>query len=231
MSRRIALALLLIVAIAPAAVAAPARYYYLNPQQVELTVLLPPPPDLGSSELRADEAQVASAVAARTPTELADAQAASARSVFFFARSIGPGFTQARLPLTARFFAHISSDVQRLIVEAKAYWQRPRPDGANKKHGAYPSGHAAFAASTAIVLAQLIPAKRGAIFAQARIFAVNRILLGLHYPSDIASGWTAGTLAAFVMMHDRRFRHDFAAAEAELRAAHLVAMARAGQLQ
>ena len=223
MLRRVALAALLVAALAQAAVAVavPPHYYYLNPSAIDLTVLLPPPPDLGSSEARADEAQVVSAVAARTPVELADARAGSARSVFFFTRSIGPGFTQVRLPVTAAFFAHVSSDVQNLVLGAKAYWQRPRPNGANKRHGAYPSGHAAFAASTAIVLAQLVPAKRAAIFAQARIFAVNRILLGLHYPTDIASGWTAGTLAAYVMMRDPRFRHDFAAAAAELRGAGL----------
>ena len=48
----------------------------------------------------------------------------------------------------------------------------------------------------AIVLSLLLPAKRDPIFEQARTFAQNRIILGLHYPSDVASGWTAGTLAA-----------------------------------
>ena len=100
--------------------------------------------------------------------ELAEAQEASARSVFFFARSIGPGFTQRGFPLTARFFAHVSSDVQAFNRRAKAYWERPRPDGATRNTASYPSGHAAFAASSAIVLSQLIPAKRDAIFAQAR---------------------------------------------------------------
>ena len=51
---------------------------------------------------------------------------------------------------------------------------------------------------------------------QARVFAENRILLGLHYPSDVASGWTAGTLAVYVMMRDRAFQRDFAAAKAEI---------------
>ncbi|HZY95884.1 MAG TPA: phosphatase PAP2 family protein [Candidatus Cybelea sp.] len=216
---------LVLAAILAAAWCAPApaqtRYYYLNPQQIDLTVLLPPPPDMGSGEALADEEQVASAVSNRTAVALSEAQEASARTVFFFARSIGPQFTAAHLPRTARFFARISSDVQNLVVSAKDYWQRPRPDGAAKKHGAYPSGHAAFAASTAIVLTQLLPAKRDAIFSQARIFAVNRILLGLHYPSDIASGWTTGTLAAFVMMHDRVFQRDYAEVNAELRRAHI----------
>jgi acid phosphatase (class A) len=221
---RIGLVVFLAVTVSAAAPAAtPGGYYYLKQHAIDLTILLPPPPDLGSMQARADEQQVAAAISARSPTQLTAAQEASQRSVFFFARSIGPNFTPQRLPLTARFFERIGSDVQRLVHSAKAYWERPRPDGLGKKQGSYPSGHAAFAASTAIVLAQLLPPKRDAVFSQARIFAENRILLGLHYPTDIAAGWTAGTLAVYVMMRDPAFRRDFGQVQAELRRAHLLA--------
>ena len=122
--------------------------------------------------------------------------------------------------MTARFFSRVQSDISNLIHRAKAYWDRPRPNGVQKGRGSYPSGHAAFAASSAILLSQLIPSKRDPIFVQARVFAENRILLGLHYPSDVASGWTAGTLAVYVMMRDRAFQRDFAAAKAEIRRAN-----------
>ena len=222
MARTIALVAVLAATLAssPAPAAAP-HYYYIDPAQIDLSVLLPPPPDAASAAERSDEEQVAAAVAARSPTQLFEAEEASKRSVFFFAASIGPGFTAAQLPVTARLFLHVRSDVGNLINAAKTYWNRPRPSGAQKRRGSYPSGHAAFAASTAILLSQLIPDKRDAIFAQARTFAENRILLGLHYPSDVASGWTAGTLAAYVMMHDPAFRRDFAAAKAELLRANL----------
>lgn len=220
MPRALALAAVLAATLASSPAPAP-HYYYIEPSQIDLSVLLPPPPDAASAAERSDEEQVAAAVAARSPAQLSEAEEASKRSVFFFATSIGPRFTAARLPVTARLFLHVRSDVGNLIDAAKTYWNRPRPVGAQKRRGSYPSGHAAFAASTAIVLSQLVPAKRDAIFAQARTFAENRILLGLHYPSDVASGWTAGTLAAYVMMHDRAFQRDFAAAKAELLRANL----------
>ena len=221
MRRSAALAAVLCVLLLPVGAAADKPGFYLDPAHVDLTVLLPPPPDVASAQAQADEAQVAAAVAGRTRTQFLEAQETSVRTVFFFTPSVGAGFTEERLPVTARFFAHIGSDLKSVIDAAKAYWARPRPDGAQTRFGSYPSGHAAFAAASAIVLAQLLPAKRDAIFIQARAFAENRIILGLHYPSDIASGWTAGTLAAYVMMSDRAFKRDFAAAKAELRRAGL----------
>lgn len=222
MPRAIGSLVLVFLAIAEAIPAhASHHYYYLKPGAIDLAVLLPPPPDVASAQARSDEAQVAAAVAGRSSTQLLEAQDESVRTVFFYAPSIGAGFTPERLPMTAEFFSRVGSDVKKLIDEAKAYWERPRPSGVQKPRGSYPSGHAAFAAASAIVLAQLLPEKRDAIFTQARTFAENRIVLGLHYPSDIASGWTAGTLAAYVMMHDRAFERDFAVAKAELRRANL----------
>jgi acid phosphatase (class A) len=210
-------ALALLIAAAPGAARAEKPFYYLNPTALDLTVLLPPPPDASSAQGRADEQQVAATVAARSRTQMFQAQEEATRTVFFYTPSVGPNFTPERLPVTAAFFERVGSDVKQLIGLAKSYWERPRPDGGKKR--SYPSGHAAFAAASAILLGELIPAKRDAVFGQARTFAENRIILGLHYPSDIASGWTAGTLAVYAMSHDAAFRRDFAAAKSELRRA------------
>ncbi|MGA7356689.1 MAG: phosphatase PAP2 family protein [Candidatus Cybelea sp.] len=219
MRRTAALVALLIAVLTPASAGAEQHYYYLNPAQLDLTLMLPPPPDVATAQSRADEADVAAVLAARTRTQVFQAEEESERTVFFYAPAIGQEFTAARLPITARFFARVGSDVKNLIDAAKAYWNRPRPGGRQNKRGSYPSGHAAFAAASAILLAQLVPAKRDAVFTQARTFAEDRIVLGRHYPSDIASGWTAGTLATYVMMQDQGFNRDFAEAKAELRRA------------
>ncbi|HTA38385.1 MAG TPA: phosphatase PAP2 family protein [Candidatus Acidoferrales bacterium] len=195
------------------------HYYYLHPNDVDLTVLLPPPPDPDSVQEQADDKKVANVVANRTPIELADAMDESKRNVFFFAPSVGAGFAPEHLPLTTAFFKRIGSDVESFVGTAKSYWNRPRPPSVSEKHGSYPSGHAAFAASTAIVLAEMLPEKRNQIFLQARLFAENRIILGVHYPTDIAAGWTTGTLAVSTMMRDKTYLRDYKEARTELRKA------------
>jgi acid phosphatase (class A) len=208
--------LLLVALCAPGVAKTDAGFHYLDPAQIDLTVLLPPPPDSGSVQGRDDERAVAATMAARNSSQSVLAQETTRRDVFFFTPSIGSDFTASKFPLTAAFFARVGSDVEKLVDLAKGYWGRPRPNGVKKKHSSYPSGHAAFAASSAILLAQLLPCKRDQIFGQARTFAESRIILGMHYPSDVAAGWTAGTLAVFVMMQNPTFERDFAAAKAEL---------------
>ncbi|HEY6486399.1 MAG TPA: phosphatase PAP2 family protein [Candidatus Cybelea sp.] len=218
-ARRLAAAALLVAALCGArALAVESEYHYLHPGQLDLVLFLPPPPDPGSLQERTDQAQVAATIASRSDSQVRSAQEA-ARSVFFFAPSIGPNFDATHDPVTDAFFARIGADVHKLVDQAKDYYQRPRPTGAAKRHGSYPSGHAAFAAAAAVVLSQAVPCKRAEIFKQARAFGQNRILLGLHYPSDIVAGWTSGTLAAYAMMQDAQFQHDLEASKAELRGA------------
>ena len=208
----------LLLCVAPVSAQPPPGYNYLDPSQLDLVDLLPPPPDENSKAEIADEKQVAKVVAQRTPQEMNEARDESKRTVFFFEPSVGPGFSAANFPKVNAFFKRVESDVEKLVDRTKQYWQRPRPPYAPEKHGSYPSGHAAFAASAAIVLSMMLPERRQSIFTQARHFAENRILLGVHYPTDIAAGWTAGTLAVSVMMHNARYKTDFLAAESELRA-------------
>ncbi|MFY9710630.1 MAG: phosphatase PAP2 family protein [Candidatus Cybelea sp.] len=218
--RRLAAAALLVVAAlcGARALAVEAEFYYLHPGQLDLVLFLPPPPDPGSLPERTDQAEVAATIASRSDLQVERAQQA-VRNVFFFAPSVGSSFDATHDPVTAAFFDRIGADVGKLVDDAKLYYGRPRPTGAAKRRGSYPSGHAAFAAAAAVVLSQAVPCKRSEIFKQARAFGQNRIILGLHYPSDIVAGWTSGTLAAYAMMQEPQFQRDLAAAKAELRGA------------
>lgn len=83
----------------------------------------------------------------------------------------------------------------------------------------YPSGNANFGATVAILLAQMVPEKRAEIFARGWEFGENRLIAGVHFPSDIESGRMSATAMVAVMMTNPAFKADFAAAKTELRGA------------
>jgi acid phosphatase (class A) len=202
-----------------AAAKTPSSSYYLTPAQVDLSELLEPPPDPSSSVAREDVNTMASVEAERTQADLDAAQADKHRTVFSFSDVFGSQFVAGKLPLATALFAHTSGDTEVLVAQAKAYFDRPRPAGARQTHGSYPSGHAAFAACTAILLSAMVPEKRDAIFARAEIFADRRIVAGVHYPTDVEAGWIAGTIVAYALLQQPRFVADFRAARTEVRTA------------
>src|SRR5690606_30392641 len=95
------------------------------------------------------------------------------------------------------------------------------PCPAPPAHGyspSYPSGHATVGAMMAILLAQMVPERHEALFALGWELGEDRVISGVHFPSDVEAGRILGTVLVGVMAQDARFRADFAAAQRELRA-------------
>ncbi len=83
----------------------------------------------------------------------------------------------------------------------------------------YPSGHSTFGALSAILLADMVPEKRSELYTRGWQFGESRIVGGVHYPSDVEAGRIDATAMVAVMMLNRDFQSDLAAARAELRTA------------
>jgi acid phosphatase (class A) len=81
----------------------------------------------------------------------------------------------------------------------------------------YPSGHAMVGAMMAILLADMVPERRTALFERGWDFGEARVISGVHFPSDVAAGRTLGTVLVSLMRQDRRFSADFSASRRELR--------------
>jgi acid phosphatase (class A) len=71
--------------------------------------------------------------------------------------------------------------------------------------------------SIAIVLADLLPERRAAIFARGWVFAKQRPLGGVHYPSDIEAGRICAAAVVARLWQEPAFRADLEAARTELR--------------
>jgi undecaprenyl-diphosphatase len=112
----------------------------------------------------------------------------------------------------AAFVAVASIGALAASVLLKELYDRPRPDlvphGSFVYTSSFPSGHSMLSAAVYLTLAALLgrtQARRRvraylllwALFIAAAV-GVSRVYLGVHWPTDVLSGWTAGALWALI---------------------------------
>ncbi|MBL8200086.1 MAG: phosphatase PAP2 family protein [Chromatiales bacterium] len=201
---------------------------YVAPSAVDLRELLSPPPAEGSARAQQDLDAVLRAQEARTPETVKAAQDDAVVSVFRFSDVLGPAFNGDRLPKTMALFKSVGQDSTRIGLRAKQYWQRPRPYRASERvkpvldvstDGSYPSGHAMYGCLTAVLLGVMVPEQRPALLERGQAYAQRRVVGGVHYPTDIEAGCTAGKIVAAVALQSPAFQSDLAAARDETRRA------------
>ncbi|MBI5365953.1 MAG: phosphatase PAP2 family protein [Planctomycetes bacterium] len=80
---------------------------------------------------------------------------------------------------------------------------RARPAAAalvGKEDASFPSNHAAGAVAIALVASQVWPRYRPSFLAAATLYAATRVLLGVHYASDVLGGAAVATAAVFAVL-------------------------------
>lgn len=203
---------------------------YFDTDALDLSKLLPPPPANESSQTRAELNEMLAIQHNRSPAQTARATADAEATIYRLGDALNdpPAFTKDRLPLTHALFRRVLASETAVVGTAKKYYARPRPFVLEPqlepvidkpRDGSYPSGHSSWARAVALVLSDMLPEKRAQILARADEFARNRVVAGVHYPSDIEAGKLAGTAIAAALYASPDFRADLAAATSELRQA------------
>jgi acid phosphatase (class A) len=198
------------------------------PTNLSLYRLLPPFPPVGSAQARSELDELLRMQAQRTPAQAARARADAEVSIFRFADALGSPaqFTAPHLPRTTALFDELGEDESAVVGPVKDEFARPRPftveprlqpSVPRSRTGSYPSGHAAWAYTVALVLADMVPERRQQILERADEYAHNRNVGGVHYPSDVDAGHLAATAIAAMLFACTPFQRDETAAAAELR--------------
>ena len=217
---------LLLLVVGSAAQAEDAKPFITN-KDVDLTMILPPPPANDSAQTKAELGEVLTLQVTRTPEMVASAVADAEENVWRFANVMGPKFTKEALPHFAAFFDRVVATEGAVVDPAKDVWKRPRPHQLSdlvkpavklSSSGSWPSGHATVGTIMGIVLSNMVPEKRAEIMARAAEYAHNRVVGGIHYPSDVEEGKIAGSVIAAIIMQRDDFKSEFAQAKSELRA-------------
>ncbi len=202
----------------------------VDARTLDLRRILPSAPAAGSPQERADLEEMLRIQARRTGAQVERARRDAKLDILGFAAALGlpSGVAAARLPRTVALFRQLTIDEFAVLDPAKREFARPRPFTVDPRlhpviarpHSlSYPSGHATWAYTTALVLADMVPERRQQLLERAGEYAYDRIVAGVHYPSDVDAGRLAGTALAAMLFTCRPFEKDEAAARAELREA------------
>jgi len=205
----------LLVSICSMAAAPTTQPAYLAPDNFDFKALLGDPPADGSPTQVQEIDKLLALQASRTPADESRCKEEVNATAFIFADVLGNGFDAKDMPVTAALLKEVLQQGKVVAGPAKVYWNRKRPyltDARIKpcveleKTPSYPSGHATRGMVWALVLAEIYPEHRDALIARGREFGNDRILAGVHYPSDVAAGQKLGTEIAKRLLADPEFR-------------------------
>lgn len=173
------------------------------------------PPEAFSALQEQDEA-ARELVAKNATAEEKTAAAETIDNVFAYSTILGDQFNFKNLPQTAAFFKKVDTDTSAAGNAAKKTFQRPRP---MKSTGfSYPSNHSTRAFVREALLAEVFPNCQEALYNQALQFAQNRVILGRHYPRDIAAGEIYGKYLATCYLKNADFQAEWDVVKKEITA-------------
>src|SRR3954465_3816441 len=199
---------------------------FVTDKDIDLTMILSPPPANDSAQTKAELGEALTLQVTRTPEMEQRAIADDEENVWRFADVMGPKFTAEALPKFSAFFDRVVATEGAVVDPAKDFWKRPRPHQLSdlvkpvvklSSSGAWPSGHATVGTMMGIILSDMVPERRAEIMARAAEFAHNRVVGGIHYPSDVEMGKISGSVIAAVLLNRDDFKAEYDVARAELR--------------
>ena len=191
------------------------KIYYLAPWQVELDAV-PPAPAAGSGVDNEDLAALKRWQAVRTEAQCAAANAQPDATYDNFFGAISP-FGESAPKEVEKIFFKVRADTASMVFLLKRKYERPRPflrDPAlvpclDREGGyAYPSGHSAVARVFGLMLSELVPANSPKYISYADQAALNRVIGGVHHPSDTVAGKKLGDAVYEALTRDRAFKAD-----------------------
>ena len=161
-------------------------------------------PRPGSDGAKADLAILLWLQQTRTPGQLRRAESEVKFHLGIFSEVTGKDLESGPYPLTRALAEDLQRALGQVVATLKTQYARPRPFEANSQIRpaialavgfSYPSGHASWGMAQASLLEALEPQRREAIVDRGMQVGYDRVLGGVHYPSDVEAGQRLG--AAF----------------------------------
>ncbi len=223
-----AVLVLAVLALSPPLAARAQEAVYIQPGQVDFIKILAPAPLPGSAVTKEDLRILLELQQIRTPEQVAAANADVARNLSRFSEAVGTDLSKTAAPVANAVIDRAWDQSYALVTAVKQHWQRQRPYLADpaihlavpaENTPSYPSGHSTYGMEIAILLAAMVPEKATVIFERGTQFGFERLIGGVHYPSDVEAGRITGSVLAAELLRNAAFQADLARAAVEVRTA------------
>jgi acid phosphatase (class A) len=204
----------------------PSAPRYVRADAIDVVALLPDPPSARSAEEELEYDMLKRVQSAASDADKQRTRGEIEMDVFVFHDVLGDWFNATNCPHAARLFRQAAADARFFSNRGKDHFNRPRPStrpdfvplypDPDPKVRSYPSGHATRATVWAELLARLYPEQREALLERGRQIGFDRIIAGVHYPSDIYAGCTLGHAVARELLKNVAFRAELDQVKAEM---------------
>jgi hypothetical protein len=197
---------------------APQSTTFVSPAEFDFDAILGNPPADDSAQHRQEVEHMLQLQASRTAQEELRCKAEEKVTPFVFAEILGPWFNPKDLPLTAKLFREVTLETTDVADVPKKKWSRVRPPLADPRihpcvalehTGSFPSGHATRGVVWATLLAEIFPDEKQQLMDRGRLIGQDRVIGGMHYPSDIAAGQKLGAEIAKKFLANEAFLVQF----------------------
>jgi acid phosphatase (class A) len=215
-------AIFLVLGLVPIARAADLQF--LQPAAADVVALLPPPPATGSKEANSELEVVLKLQATRSAADVARAKAEEKLTPAAFQQVMGGDFTREKFPKLYTLLEDAGNDSKVFSDKAKDQFGHPRPqfvdahvqpviDG--EVNPSYPSGHSTRGTLWACLLAEVAPDKKAALLKRGQEIGWDRVIAGVHFPSDVYAGRVLGQTLAHALLKSADFQSRLTQAKAE----------------
>jgi len=197
---------------------------FVKPKDVDWESILSGPPAPGSDEQKQEIAKLLEWQEKRTASDVARCKSEEDPDPFIFSDVLGDKFAEKSLPVTATLLKQVQGDIKGFTNVAKAKWERKRPPYADdrikpcvemEENGSYPSAHAVRGVVWTRILAEIFPDKKDQLLKRGLLMGEDRVIAGIHFPSDVAAGQKLGDALADKLLADPNFQKALKEAKAE----------------
>ena len=190
------------------------KLLFLTPDAVNIANVIGAAPAPGSAVDQLDNGVLRLQQSNRSSEDCTRAAAEVVHSLDnFFGPARGP-LTAAEVSRLDPLFSQLIGEIKFFSNQGKGIWRRPRPYDEDatlvpcvEKEAtfAYPSGHATVSRAFAQILSKVFPERTQAFLIAADHVAIDRVISGLHHPSDVLAGQALGIAIANALLQNSKF--------------------------